>query len=1012
MKKWRKRIANIMAILLLLAAIPLHVNVLTVGATTITDITSTDYVTIINKNSGKLLDTVYHEDRNGITLVQWDNMNASSSQWQLALVDGETDVYNIIHRKSDFYLAAVNGKAVISNTVPASDASAQWRIEEVSTGYYKIINVSLSKGLNVSGANKSNGGRVILYTYNGGANEMWSFQIVTENPVDPVEDFVYIDRTDWTVTANSTKNSDVTASNIMDDDCLSAWQTSPDDPACDKEENPYEIIINLGKMTTFSQLNYMPVQYAGQKDDVSGIITQYEIYTSDDGAAWNKIIQGEWGYDYSNIDHSERKATFRPVTCRYVKFVILNNSYRQDTAYQYYAAAAEINLSNCIADIHPMTTAMQSLTAVKEQVLQLTDETRKNSIMDKLLVLEQYGTAEEIEAFLPDTENLLSLYQMQEMGVNAAYFNRLEDYLIENQYSSTAMNKLEDEMNGFHTLGKDIAEPVVTDLDDEYLMGDEDKEKTLIVRLKEAVDLAKAKIDANPDQDYKMLKELVAYVDDSYRDDGYYQSYGLDYTSCEYVTNNIKFALKNLEKIENGEIESVTAIKPGTTWLDTQGSKISANGGQIIKGHDGKYYWYGEDNKLGYALRTGVSCYSSTDLMNWTYEGLAFQAFKNDTEQSRRFADDLLTDNILGTKGRIERPKVIYNKKTKKYVMWMHLENNGGYGLSLAGVAISDDPTHGFEWLHYGYPVYDKSVTYNQSARQSFRDMNLFVDRDEKAYVYYASEGNPTMYAVRLNDDYTWIDSDGIADGDLYYADTTTEATGKVNYGLPSFTEKQLYVSATDALTFEGSSVVHEDGRWSRIIYLSTIQGGVERMREAPAPIRIGDTYYLVTSGCSGWKANAIMAFEAKGPLGPYKRQNSNLMVGTATDGSSVSNGFNSQSTCILKVGKEYMYMGDRWKNADYNHATSSIKRSTYIWLPLEVDDNGILSVSWNQEWTLANLSAGDINSDGEINTEDVLLILKHTTNHTLLTEEQKEKADVNCDGRITSVDALLLLLS
>ncbi len=39
----------------------------------------------------------------------------------------------------------------------------------------------------------------------------------------------------------------------------------------------------------------------------------------------------------------------------------------------------------------------------------------------------------------------------------------------------------------------------------------------------------------------------------------------------------------------------------------------------------------------------------------------------------------------------MERPKVIYNKRTKKFVMWFHLElKSKGYEAARAGVAVSD----------------------------------------------------------------------------------------------------------------------------------------------------------------------------------------------------------------------------------------------------------------------------------------------------------------------------------
>ena len=48
----------------------------------------------------------------------------------------------------------------------------------------------------------------------------------------------------------------------------------------------------------------------------------------------------------------------------------------------------------------------------------------------------------------------------------------------------------------------------------------------------------------------------------------------------------------------------------------------------------------------------------------------------------------------------LERPKVVYNKKTGKYVMWFHLELKGkGYGSAYAGVATAAKPTGPFKFL-------------------------------------------------------------------------------------------------------------------------------------------------------------------------------------------------------------------------------------------------------------------------------------------------------------------------
>lgn len=46
----------------------------------------------------------------------------------------------------------------------------------------------------------------------------------------------------------------------------------------------------------------------------------------------------------------------------------------------------------------------------------------------------------------------------------------------------------------------------------------------------------------------------------------------------------------------------------------------------------------------------------------------------------------------------VERPKVIYNKKTKKFVLWAHIES-ANYGKAASGVAVSDSPIGPFKYL-------------------------------------------------------------------------------------------------------------------------------------------------------------------------------------------------------------------------------------------------------------------------------------------------------------------------
>lgn len=176
-------------------------------------------------------------------------------------------------------------------------------------------------------------------------------------------------------------------------------------------------------------------------------------------------------------------------------------------------------------------------------------------------------------------------------------------------------------------------------------------------------------------------------------------------------------------------------------WKDTEGNPINAHGGGMMY-DNGTYYWYGE-YKGEYTYRSpgvgwecyrtmsgGVSCYSSKDLQNWKFEGVVMETDTTNTKS------DIHPTMV------IERPKVLYNEKTGKYVMWMHIDSPN-YSKASAGVAISDSPTGPFKFIESIHPNGHIS-----------RDITFYKDDDGKAYIFCSSEGNATLHIVELTDDY------------------------------------------------------------------------------------------------------------------------------------------------------------------------------------------------------------------------------------------------------------------
>lgn len=166
----------------------------------------------------------------------------------------------------------------------------------------------------------------------------------------------------------------------------------------------------------------------------------------------------------------------------------------------------------------------------------------------------------------------------------------------------------------------------------------------------------------------------------------------------------------------------------GQTWLDVHGDTINAHGGNILY-YNKTYYWFGE--KRGVHASLGVNVYSSKDLYNWKPEGLALA-----------HSEDSTSDIAWG--GIMERPKVIYNKKSQNFVMWFHVEVRGqGYRVAKVGVAVSKKITGPYRFVRSFRPNGNMS-----------RDMTLFVDTDNKAYEIYSSRENYDLRIVQLTDDY------------------------------------------------------------------------------------------------------------------------------------------------------------------------------------------------------------------------------------------------------------------
>ncbi|KAL4809809.1 glycosyl hydrolase [Aspergillus unguis] len=166
-------------------------------------------------------------------------------------------------------------------------------------------------------------------------------------------------------------------------------------------------------------------------------------------------------------------------------------------------------------------------------------------------------------------------------------------------------------------------------------------------------------------------------------------------------------------------------IVPGATWTATNtGEHVQAHGAGIIQDNN-VYYLIGEEKTDG-ALFQAVNCYSSDNLVEWSFE---------------RQLLSRTDDGDLGPNRIIERPKVIKNDETGKYVMWMHVDSED-YSDARVGVATSDTVCG-----EYTYQESFRPLDYQS------RDIGLFKDDDGVGYLLSEDREYGTRI-IRLTDDY------------------------------------------------------------------------------------------------------------------------------------------------------------------------------------------------------------------------------------------------------------------
>lgn len=253
------------------------------------------------------------------------------------------------------------------------------------------------------------------------------------------------------------------------------------------------------------------------------------------------------------------------------------------------------------------------------------------------------------------------------------------------------------------------------------------------------------------------------------------------------ISNLIAFVLiVFLVAISSSEIIAQSAnIKNDSFWNTKNGEPLFSQGGGVFKFADPitgeqKYYWYGVQYKeadmyrnnpsvtLPNATFESVTCYSSTDLVNWTFE------------------NDVVTKDKVNQSGRtwVGRLGVAYIKEIQKYALFVQ----HGSGVL---IALSDSPTDEFVW----------NQKIDMTARigtSNTGDQTVFTDEDTgKSYLIYSyGKGRNKIYISEI----------GVKEGKVDLLDCTEIFKGASREGNCMFKyNNKYYMYASNIYGWDGS---------------------------------------------------------------------------------------------------------------------------------------------------------------------------------------------------------------
>lgn len=352
-----------------------------------------------------------------------------------------------------------------------------------------------------------------------------------------------------------------------------------------------------------------------------------------------------------------------------------------------------------------------------------------------------------------------------------------------------------------------------------------------------------------------------------------------------------------------------SSFRPGEVWLDTAGKPIQAHGGSLIKVGD-TFYWYGENKEFTTGKTKvwtwGIRCYSSKDLYNWDDLGLAIPPDQNDPTSP------------LHPHAMVDRPHILYNATTKKFVCWIKVM---GASYQTRVVLVADKITG-------PYTMVNREL---HPLGMSAGDFDLVASADDgKAYMYF-ERVHSEMICADLTEDYINL-------------------TGYYSTHFPS---------AGPPMVREGPAYFRRKGKH----YLAT--SGTTSYFPNPSEVAVAETFHgpftvlgdLHPTDRTRTSFNSQISSIFKHPA------KEDLYIAIADrwwgpqTGAEFESGERSRlvQSGIGKVMAKPPLPRTPAENAVMRYVSTAIPTSDarYVWLPIRFDRAGRPTIAWREEWSL-----------------------------------------------------------